>query len=254
MGEIPVFETERLILRGVALADAAATQKHFNDHEVIRELAATVPWPYPSDGARQFIENIVLPVQAKDRWVWGIFLQTKPSELIGIIDLWRKEKPDNRGFWLARKHWGNGIMTEAVAPVTAYAFDVLGFERLILSNAIGNLRSRRIKEKAGARRLRAEPAKFGNPDYTEREIWELTKADWLKMRMTETRGRTQIPSVPLWAVIPPRRSLRVSRAPCPSPLVSPSRLPFLPSPPRAVPLPPWPGPLSAGWTASPFPL
>jgi len=55
---------------------------------------------------------------------------------------------------------------------------VLGFEALILSNALGNIRSRRIKEKSGAKWLRNEPAAFVNPAYTEREVWELTKSDW----------------------------------------------------------------------------
>jgi RimJ/RimL family protein N-acetyltransferase len=69
-------------------------------------------------------------------------------------------------------------MTEATDAVTDYAFDVLGFETLILSNALGNVRSRRVKEKAGAVLLRTEPATFVNPDYTAREVWELTKTAW----------------------------------------------------------------------------
>jgi RimJ/RimL family protein N-acetyltransferase len=177
---LPVFTTERLLLRGVTLADAPAIQLHFNDYHVVRELAARVPWPYPDNGAIDFLTNTVLPRQGNDHWVWGIFLQDNPAELIGIVDLWRREAPENRGFWLARKFWGSGIMTEAVAPVTAYAFNVLSFERLVFANAVGNFRSRRIKEKAGARWLRTEPAQFINPYYTEREIWELTKADWQK--------------------------------------------------------------------------
>jgi len=176
----PVFETDRLILRGPTLEDAAAIQQHFNDYAVIGELSVHVPWPYPEDGAVKFLQNVVLPRQGNDHWVWGVFLREKALELIGIVDLWRKETPENRGFWLARKHWGKGLMTEAIAPVTAYAFDVLEFERLIFCNAVGNLRSRRIKEKSGATWLRTEPAKFVNPDYTEREVWELRKADWRK--------------------------------------------------------------------------
>ena len=58
-------------------------------------------------------------------------------------------------------------MTEAVFPITDYAFDVLGFETLFFSNALGNEKSRRVKEKTGARLLRTEPAKFVNPSYAE---------------------------------------------------------------------------------------
>lgn len=51
-------------------------------------------------------------------------------------------------------------MTETTDAVTDYAFYVLGFDKLIVSNAVGNTRSRRIKEKAGAVWLRNEQFEF----------------------------------------------------------------------------------------------
>jgi [ribosomal protein S5]-alanine N-acetyltransferase len=47
MAKLPVFTTERLILREVTEADAPSYEKNFVDYEVISQLAATVPWPYP---------------------------------------------------------------------------------------------------------------------------------------------------------------------------------------------------------------
>lgn len=73
-------------------------------------------------------------------------------------------------------------MTEAVTPVMNYAFDSLGFEKLIFANAAGNKRSRRVKEKTGARLLRLEPAEYVNPEYEQREVWELTKQEWHKLK------------------------------------------------------------------------
>lgn len=179
---LPVFETERLILKEVTLEHAKDYQTHFNDYEVISQLAAQVPWPYPENGAQYFIENIILRNQGKDRWIWGIFLKTNPNELIGAIDLWRDGIPEHRGFWLGRKFWGQGLMTEAVAPITDYAFQKLGFEKLILSNAVGNTRSRRVKEKAGALLIGTRPTKFVDPKYQEAETWELTKENWFRIR------------------------------------------------------------------------
>lgn len=178
MSALPVFETKRLILRGVVEEDAPNWQKHFDDYEVIRNLSAFVPWPYPKDGAVSFMKSLILPHQGIDRWVWGIFLKDAPGELIGCVDLWREGKPENRGFWLGRKYWGRGIMTEAVEPIMDYAFNELGFNVLIFANALGNIGSRRIKEKTGARLVRVEPAKFVDPKFTEHEIWELRKEHW----------------------------------------------------------------------------
>ena len=182
MAALPQFHTNRLLLRPPVLADTPSYQRHFADYEVIRQLAAHVPWPYPEDGAADYLQNIIAPKQGQDYWAWVICLKEDTATVIGAIDLWRMGKPENRGFWLGREFWGRGIMTEAVMPVTDHAFDDLGFEELILSNALGNHRSRQVKEKTGARLLRVEPAAFVDPAYREHEIWQLTKSDWKKWR------------------------------------------------------------------------
>lgn len=176
--KIPTFYTPRLILREIVVEDVPSYRKHFVDYEVIRTLAAVVPWPYPEGGVEDFLSSTVFPHQGKDKWVWAITLKEKPEELIGAIDLWRAGIPEHRGFWLGRQYWGNGYMTEAVEPVMDYAFDHLGFEKLVFSNASGNARSGRIKEKTGAKLVERCPGAFVDPTLTEKEIYELTKADW----------------------------------------------------------------------------
>lgn len=176
----PPFTTQRLLLKAVSEKDIPSYERYFIDYEVIRHLSSIVPWPYPEDGVRDFLQNIILPKQGLDRWVWGIFLLQNPEELIGVVDLWRPGKPENRGFWLGRPFWGRGIMTEAVKPIIDFAFRTLGFEQLVFANAKGNIKSRRIKEKTGAKFSRIEPASFVDPQYKEHEIWELSKTDWEK--------------------------------------------------------------------------
>ncbi len=177
---IPQLETTRLILKGVTLENAADYEKYFVDYEVIRHLSNVVPWPYPKNGVREFLENIALPQQGKTQWLWGIFLKANPSELIGAIDLGRVAKPTHRGFWLGRKFWGQGYMTEAIVAVTDCAFKELNFEKLIFGNAVGNQASRRVKEKTAARFIGTQKAIFVDPAHSELEMWELTKEDWLQ--------------------------------------------------------------------------
>jgi len=174
--------TERLCLRGPVLSDVESYARNFVDYDIIRFLSAVVPWPYPEGGVQQYFEEVLLPQQGLDRWAWAITLKSDRREVIGMVDLWRQGKPENRGFWLAKQHWGKGLMGEAVGPLTDYAFDRLGFDQLIFSNALGNKQSRRIKEKMGATYLRTEPADFVDPVFSEQEIWQLTKASWYRMR------------------------------------------------------------------------
>ena len=129
-----------------------------------------MPWPYPEDGVEWFLNNLVLPRQGKDRWCFEIFLKLNQDELIGCVDLWREAVSENRGLWLGKKFRGHGYMTEAVAPVTNYAFNDLGFLKLYFTNEVWNLASRRVKEKFGATYIETRPAKFVSPEFTHTEL------------------------------------------------------------------------------------
>ena len=182
MPNVPTIQTERLILRELIETDAPSYEKYFADYEVIRHLTNSVPWPYPEGGALSFIQSGVMPQQGISKWVWAITLKDDPDNLIGAVELLAIASPSNRGFWLGQPFWGKGYMTEAVFSINNYAFEHLGFERLIFANAVSNKRSARIKEKTGARFIGVEPVQYVDPLLTQRELYELTKEEWLKLK------------------------------------------------------------------------
>ena len=174
----PVLETERLILRRMRLSDAPAIQRHFNDWEVVKHLNGRVPWPYPDDGAETHIRT---SLEKRDRYYWSITLKDAGDEAIGLISI----KPDpgeareQRGYWLARAHWGQGLMTEAAERVTEHAFVDLGWPELWLGNAEENRSSHRVKEKQGAKIVDRVPIQtLSGP--TMKVVWRLTREDWLE--------------------------------------------------------------------------
>ena len=120
MNIIPNYKTERLILKKISLNDISSYTKHFVDYEVIRHLSSAVPWPYPENGVEDHIKNELLPFQGKRKWTWGIFMKNEPNQLIGCVELYKVGIPEHRGFWLGKKFWDKGIMTEAVNPVINY--------------------------------------------------------------------------------------------------------------------------------------
>ena len=178
----PTLETERMRLEPLTVAHAESYTRHFVDYEVIQHLSSAVPWPYPEGGVRDYIESVVTPGQGERRWDWALTLREAPGEAIGSVGLWRPGCPEHRGFWLGRAFWGRGLMTEAVAPIVDWAFEEAGFDELILANAVGNTRSRRVKEKAGAEFIGVEPAAFVDPEVTEHELWRLTPQAWFDGR------------------------------------------------------------------------
>ncbi|HEX2751510.1 MAG TPA: GNAT family N-acetyltransferase [Alphaproteobacteria bacterium] len=181
------IETERLVLRPLAMADHAAIQKHFPHWEIVQHLSGhAIKWPYPADGAQKFLQNIALPAMARgDDWYFGITEKGAEGDVIGVVHLRRDTASGNRGVWLASAHQGKGYMKEAVAALNDYAFAELGFEKLVIKNAEENVASRRLKEKTGARLLQTRPADHYLGGCKVQEIWELTAADWYAYRAAQ---------------------------------------------------------------------
>jgi len=173
----PPLETPRLLLRPLQLADAEQIQVLFPQWEIVRYLATQVPWPYPPDGAYTFIRDIALPaVERGEAWHWTLRLKSNPAQIIGSIDLHKKEN-ENRGLWLGPPWQGQGLMTEACEVVTEFWFNTLNFPVLRAPKAVGNAASRRISEKQGMRLVATEDRDYVSGRFPS-EIWEITAQEW----------------------------------------------------------------------------
>lgn len=174
----PTLETRRLVLRPLREDDVPAIQRIFPQWEVVRHLNAQVPWPYPDDGAATNMADCLAQRARGEKMFWAITLRGS-DELRGRIDLWPGDETtrDNRGFWLDPRLHGQGLMFEAAEAVTRYAFEVLDWPELWLTNAQANQGSRRIKEKQGAQLIDVTPNVYvSGPGL--RETWRLTRDAW----------------------------------------------------------------------------
>ena len=175
--ETPEGRTEHLILRPLEVADAAQIQASFPRWEIVRYLANRVPWPYPPDGAEQFIRELALPQMARgEAWHWSLRRIAEPELLIGSIGLFKSEE-ENRGFWIVPRWQRQGLMSEACAWANDFYFDQLGFARMRVPKAAANVASRRISEKQGMHLICV-----GEKDFVcgrlKSEIWEITADEW----------------------------------------------------------------------------
>ncbi|MFZ0395228.1 MAG: GNAT family N-acetyltransferase [Terracidiphilus sp.] len=173
----PEGHTARLLLRPMALVDSEQIQALFPRWEIVKYLNAKVPWPYPPDGALQYIRNAALPAMERgDEWHWTLRLHDAPDTIIGAIGLMKGEE-ENRGFWLAPEHRGGGLMSEACAWTADFYFDVLGFARMRVPKAVANRASRRISERMGMHLLRLEEREFVCGRLPS-EVWEIAAEEW----------------------------------------------------------------------------
>lgn len=146
------IRTERLLLRPLAASDAPAIERLAGDERVSR-LTARLPHPYPAGAAEAFIATALGQERGgAGRW-FAITRADGPDALLGVIGL---EADDDGtveiGYWLGVPAWGQGLMSEAVPAVFAFARQWRPGARIAARTFPENVASQRVLEKAGFRR------------------------------------------------------------------------------------------------------
>jgi [ribosomal protein S5]-alanine N-acetyltransferase len=178
---LPTFETERLILRPLQLADAEHTQPLFALWEIVEFLNNKIPWPFPPDGAYTYYRDVALPaMECGEEWHWTLRLKADPGKPVGAIRLVRDAEV-HRGFWLGLPWQGRGLMTEAVIAVTDFWFHTLGRPVLRTAKAAANTASRRISEKLGMSVIATKESEYVSGTHLT-EVWEITAENWREWR------------------------------------------------------------------------
>ena len=83
------------------------------------------------------------------------------------------------GYWLGEPFWGRGIVAEALALVSDYAFTECNVLRLFALPFADNPRSMRVLEKAGYVQeaiLRSSSVKFGEPK--DQALYAIVNPAW----------------------------------------------------------------------------
>ena len=142
--DVPVLETERLVLRAPRRDDAKAIVTLIGDRRVAENLSR-VPHPYRLADAEEFIAWAdKAPGQA------SFLITTHDGDLIGGCGVGPlREQDPELGYWLGVPFWGNGYATEAARAVLDHAFTDLGHDVVLGAARVSNPASRRVLEKCG---------------------------------------------------------------------------------------------------------
>jgi RimJ/RimL family protein N-acetyltransferase len=174
------LETRRLILRKPEKADALGIQTLIANWEIAKWLGR-LPWPYPPNGAAEWIERMHREVALGQGYVFGLSVKSRPFDgIIGVVGLHVREHGEwELGYWLGEPYWGLGYMSEAAPAVVAHAFQTVGINPLTAGHFVGNEGSARVLlrcgfEYTGEGRRRCE-ARGHEVDCLE---MELTRAKW----------------------------------------------------------------------------
>jgi ribosomal-protein-alanine N-acetyltransferase len=148
----PTLTTRRLVLRAFEERDIEPLFAHASNPNVTKYTL----W----DAHRTFADSRMFVCDyAMSRYREGtpepyaITFRGDPADHpIGAIGCFWVSQPCftmELGYWLAEPFWGQGLVTEAIPPMLAHAFDVCGAERIQAKVIEGNDASRRVLEKSG---------------------------------------------------------------------------------------------------------
>ena len=155
--------TERLSLRPLQADDAAALHRLVNDWEVAKTLAR-VPFPYPHDLADEWIASTLAQIAAGTAWHLAVTrLDDGTEALLGCVGLTLDAKNPREaelGYWIGRRHWGQGLGSEAAGRLAHWALANLDIDRLVASALVDNERSAAVLRRIGFKESGAGSQEF----------------------------------------------------------------------------------------------
>jgi RimJ/RimL family protein N-acetyltransferase len=143
-----VLRTDRLILDIWQSSDWSTFRPIATDVEVMRYITGGIPWT--DEQIQNFVNRQVLLYSERGFCRWKL-LEASTGELIGFcgVGIWRDALDPEIGWWLAHRHWGRGLATEAARAALADAFERVRLDRIISIAMPDNVASIAIMKKLG---------------------------------------------------------------------------------------------------------
>lgn len=172
--EIPVLETERLILRGFRPEDTPALAEIHGDPETMRYLGGK-----HDDSLAEAYRSIMVytghwSLHGCGKWAVEEKATGRFVGRTGYLDTPYEWPGLELGWTFNRECWGKGYATESAIPARDWAFEVLGAERVISMINVKNLASQAV-----AKKVRETPWKPYTYRGEETVLWSITRDEWL---------------------------------------------------------------------------
>ncbi|MFA5805745.1 MAG: GNAT family protein [Melioribacteraceae bacterium] len=180
--EIPIIETERLILRKITVDDV----NDIFEYASIPDVTIFVLWAthktkldsinFVKFADEQFNNNISL--------IWGIVIKSE-KKLIGSIELrgWNTiHKCGDVGYTISKKYWNKGYVSEAMKAVIKFGFEILHLNRIEAHCEEENIGSWKVIVKCGMKyegTLREKV--FIKERFRSMKMYSILKKEWKKL-------------------------------------------------------------------------
>jgi ribosomal-protein-alanine N-acetyltransferase len=148
--KFPGLETQRMILREIVKEDAPALFMLYSNPEVMKFRGADSF--SVMNQAHDLIQKFSSDFTAQSGIRWGLTISGKEDELIGTAGFnsidWKHQR-GVIGYEIQPSLWNQGLMTEALKVISAFAFRELNLHTIEANIAPANIASEKVLRKLG---------------------------------------------------------------------------------------------------------
>lgn len=143
-----IIETERLYLRELATGDKNELSRVLSDSESMQYY----PHPFTEEEVKKWIQWNMGNYKEYKHGLWAVVLK-KDDIFIGDCGITMQniegETLPEIGFHIIKDYWNKGYATEAAYACKEYAFNVLGYPKVVSYTTSRNIPSQKVAEKIG---------------------------------------------------------------------------------------------------------
>jgi len=149
----------KVAIRFVTQEDVKWIQQYAADKLI--SATSNVPFPYPENGAQEFVEFAIQQRQAQESIVFAVLNEEQFSGLASLSRLDSYTQTCSIDYWIAVPFWGRGIGTEAVRQASAMANKEYGMKTIFSGGLKKNIGTNRILQKNGFEKISEKIQSFG---------------------------------------------------------------------------------------------
>ena len=144
------IRTERLTLRYPEMSDAAALVEMLSEPSVAQNIPR-IKYPFTRADAVKWLKAVRKPRSDASFGKGYEFMIEMDAQVVGVCHLsWNlKERRAFFGYWVGKRHRGQGVATETAKGLVDFAFARLGADRVWAMAFADNTVSRRVLRRAG---------------------------------------------------------------------------------------------------------
>ncbi len=145
--DFPQMETERLVLRGLTRSDSKAIFQNYSDKDIAMNFMDA---PFSNiEQAEHLIDAFKAEFKQGKAITWAISLKESDTCIGTCSFMIESSSCAEIGYDLAKAHWGNGLMSEALRVIIDYGFECLGLQEIKADTLSHNSRSINLLKRVG---------------------------------------------------------------------------------------------------------